>query len=179
MATKTDDQERKDANRDPITDEPGAHPVGTGIGTAVGGAAAGAALGAAGAAMEGAVLGMAAGPVGAVVGAVAGGVVGGLVGKQIAEGLNPTEEEAYWRDNYSGRPYVGKGDPYEDYAPAYRYGWESYGRHSGRTFDEAETDLRTGWDRSRAGSRLEWDRARHASRDAWDRIAGRPVPPKG
>src|SRR5438105_822724 len=36
-----------DANRDPITGEPGAHPVGTGVGTAAGGAAAGAAGGAA------------------------------------------------------------------------------------------------------------------------------------
>lgn len=36
----------RDANRDPITDEPGAHPVGTGIGAALGGAAAGAAAGA-------------------------------------------------------------------------------------------------------------------------------------
>ena len=46
----------RDANRDPITDEPGAHPLGTGVGAALGGAAAGAAAGAFG------------GPVGAVVG---------------------------------------------------------------------------------------------------------------
>ena len=36
--------EDKDLNRDPITDEPGAHPVGTGLG-ATGGAVAGAAAG--------------------------------------------------------------------------------------------------------------------------------------
>ena len=35
----------RDANRDPITNEPGAHPVGTGVGAALGGAAAGAAAG--------------------------------------------------------------------------------------------------------------------------------------
>jgi hypothetical protein len=186
MATEKHEHEEKDANRDPITDEPGAHPVGAGVGAAVGGAAAGAALGAAGAAAQGAVLGMAAGPVGAVVGAVAGGIVGGLVGKRIAEEINPTDEEAYWRDNYRGRHYVGKEDRYEDYAPAYRYGWESYGRHAGRSFDEAETDLRTGWGGAKTGSRLEWDRARPATRDAWDRIAARsgsdplrPLPPKG
>src|SRR5690606_6067987 len=55
-----------DANRDPLTNEPGAHPVGTGVGAAMGGAAAGAAAGAFG------------GPVGAAVGGVAGAVVGGL-----------------------------------------------------------------------------------------------------
>ena len=34
-----------DANRDPLTNEPGAHPVGTGVGAMMGGAAAGAAAG--------------------------------------------------------------------------------------------------------------------------------------
>ena len=38
--------DRNDANRDPITNEPGAHPVGTGLGAALGGAAAGVATGA-------------------------------------------------------------------------------------------------------------------------------------
>ena len=37
----------KDANRDPLTNEPGAHPIGTGVGAA-GGAVAGAATGAGG-----------------------------------------------------------------------------------------------------------------------------------
>ena len=77
------DKPGADANRDPITGEPGAHPVGTGLGTAAGGAAAGAAAG------------LAAGPVGAAVGAVVGGVAGGLAGKGIAESINPTVEEAY------------------------------------------------------------------------------------
>src|SRR4051794_32509382 len=65
MATpKRDIDTGRDSNQDPITGEPGAHPVGVGVGTAAGGAAAGA-LG-----------GAAAGPVGAVVGAVAGGLAG-------------------------------------------------------------------------------------------------------
>ena len=34
-----------EANRDPITDAPGAHPVGTGVGALLGGAAAGAGTG--------------------------------------------------------------------------------------------------------------------------------------
>jgi len=35
-------EDRRDANRDPISGAPGAHPVGTGLGAAAGGAAAGA-----------------------------------------------------------------------------------------------------------------------------------------
>src|SRR5882762_5047745 len=83
----------KTTNRDPITGEPGAHPVGVGVGTAAGGAAAGAAAGAM------------AGPVGTVVGAVVGGVAGGLAGKSVAEGFDPTLEDAYWRETYKDRPY--------------------------------------------------------------------------
>jgi len=147
-----------DANRDPITGEAGAHPIGTGLGTAAGGASAGLAAGAA------------AGPVAAVVGAVAGGIVGGLAGKSIAESIDPTAEDAYWRDNYATRPYFDPKASYDDFAPAYRYGWESRARHSGRSFDEVEPELKRDWDSVKARSRLTWDRARHASRDAWDRI---------
>lgn len=82
-----------DANRDPITGQPGAHPVGTGIGAAAAGAV-GAAIGAAG------------GPIGAAVGAVVGSVAGGLVGKGAAEVFDPTVEEAYWQENYHSRPYA-------------------------------------------------------------------------
>ena len=97
-------------NLDPITDAPGAHPLGTGLGAAAGGALAGAAAG------------MVAGPVGAVAGAVVGAVAGGLGGKAAAEAINPTAEEAYWRDQYTKEPYYQAGRSYEDYAPAYRLG---------------------------------------------------------
>lgn len=91
--TQKSKQDDADANRDPITGAPGAHPVGTGIGAA-GGAAAGAAIGAIG------------GPIGAAVGLVAGAVAGGLAGKGVAEKMDPTVEEAYWRANYSKQSYV-------------------------------------------------------------------------
>lgn len=128
----------RDANRDPITNEPGAHPVGTGVGAALGGAAAGAAAGAFG------------GPVGAVVGGVAGAVAGGLAGKAAAEAVNPTEEDAYWRDNYTREPYHVPGRPYEQYRPAYELGWSAVGRYEG-DFDAVEPRLADDW------------RARHAT----------------
>lgn len=70
------------ANRDPITGEPGSHPVGTGVGAAAGGVAAGAAVG------------TVAGPVGTAVGAVVGAVAGGLAGKGVAEKVDPTLPDA-------------------------------------------------------------------------------------
>jgi len=146
------------ANRDPITGTPGAHPVGTGVGAALGGAAAGAATG------------LVAGPVGTVIGAAVGAIVGGLAGKGAAEVIDPTREDAYWRDNYTSRPYVNAGSSYDDYGPAYGYGVNSYTRNPGGSFDDAEAGLSRGWESARGKSTLGWDRAREASRDAWFRL---------
>src|SRR3989344_2543988 len=76
-----------DANRDPLTNEPGSHPVGTGVGAALGGAA--------------------------------------------AEAVNPTEEDAYWRESFHREPYYVGGRTYEQYRPAYELGWSSVGRYEG------------------------------------------------
>jgi len=147
-----------DANRDPITGEPGSHPVGAGLGAAAAGAAAGAAGGAV------------AGPVGMAVGAVIGGVAGGLAGKGIAESIDPTTEDSYWRENHASRPYANANQSYDDYGPAYRYGWESRTKHAGKNYNEVESDLERGWDTAKAKSSLTWEHAKHATRDAWDRV---------
>jgi len=162
-------QAEHDANRDPLSDRAGAHPVGTGIGAATGGAAAGAATGAA--------IGTVAGPVGtalgAAIGTAVGAVGGGLAGKAIAEHVNPTVEHGYWRENYSARPYAQSGKAYEEYAPAYQYGWESQTKYVGKSFDESESALRRDWDKAKGNSSLEWDRAKDAVRDSWNRVAKR------
>ena len=150
--------EEKSLNLDPITDAPGAHPVGTGLGAAMGGAAAGAAAG---------VLG---GPVGALAGAVVGAVAGGLGGKAVAESVNPTAEEAYWRENYQSEPYYEAGRTYDDYAPAYRLGLQGRTRYDGE-FDDVESRLASDWESGRESSTLPWPEARPASRAAWDRVA--------
>jgi len=146
-----------DANRDPITKTPGAHPVGTGVG-ATGGAVAGAAVGAV------------AGPVGAAVGLVAGAVVGGLAGKGVAEKIDPTVEDGYWKDNYSKRSYAEKNVSYDNYQPAYRTGYEGFTRYPGKKYEEVEGDLQRDYDKSKGNSNLTWDKAKHATRDAWHRV---------
>ena len=147
------------ANRDPITGAPGAHPVGTGLGAAAGGMAAGAAAG------------TVAGPVGTVVGAAVGAVVGGLAGKGIAEKIDPTIEEAYWRENYVSRPYVAKSYTYDDYGPAYMYGVDNYSRYQGRKFEDVESELGRDWQRAKGKSRLAWDDAKYAVKDSWHRLS--------
>jgi len=154
----------KSTNPDPITGAPGSHPVGTGVGAA-GVGAAGAATGAIGA---GIALGAAAGPIGALVGGAVGALAGGVAGHFIAEEINPTREDAYWRENFSKRPYVAKGETYDAFRPAYESGWQARSRFEGRLFDDVEPDLRADWEKQGYTSRVQWDRARLAARDAWD-----------
>ena len=104
---------------------------------------------------------------------IVGGIVGAYAGKEVAEDLNPTVEDTYWKENYRNRPYVMLGIAYEEYRPAYRYGWESRSSHAGRSFEEVEPDLERGWDKAGAGCKLPWNQAKPAVRDAWDR-AKRP-----
>ncbi len=153
----TKDPRSGDANRDPISGAPGAHPIGVGAGAAAGGAA-------------GAAVGSVVGPVGTVVGAAVGAVAGGLAGKGAAEAVNPTYENDYWQKNYASQSYVTKGSSYDTYRPAYQHGWESYGRYPGRKFDEVEKDVRRDWEASTYGKTQPWDNAKMAVRDAWHRV---------
>jgi hypothetical protein len=113
------------------------------------------------------------GPVGLAVGAAVGAVVGALAGKGVANAVDPAAEDAYWRDNYSSRPYAADGGSYDDYGPAYSYGVDAYTRNPNRSFDEVESDLNSGWGTARGRSSLDWDRAKPATRDAWHRLSDR------
>jgi len=172
---------RPQPNLDPLTGEPGAHPIGTGIGAATAGA-------------TGAALGSSVGPFGTALGAVIGAVVGGLIGKGFAEGLDPTAEDAYWREHHSSQSFADKERKYEEYSEAYRSGYTGY--REGINFDEREADLRMEYEGGPQKSEAEvdhtsadaavipgsiqnnlrtdplhWDEAREAARAAYDRVA--------
>jgi len=163
MASKKDPEKTVDVppqgsrNPDPITDQPGSHPVETGIGAAVAGAASGMAVGSV------------TGPVGAAVGAAVGAVAGGLAGKGIGELIDPTTEDNWLRDNFSSRPYARKGETYENYESAYRYGGHAENQYRGKTFQDVEHDLASGWEKTKDKAGMGWDRARDAVKDAYDR----------
>lgn len=147
--------DRDDLHLDPITGEPGAHPVGTGAG-ATGGAVAGAAVGAIG------------GPAGAVAGLLVGAVVGGLGGKAVAERINPTAEHSHWEGSFTREPYYEPGLSYEHYAPAYELGW-SRRATADDEFAAVEPSLAREWEARRGASSLSWEQARPASHAAWER----------
>ena len=70
------------------------------------------------------------------------------------------------------------GGRWEDAEPGYRYGHEmaSHERFHGRQWQDAESDLRGGFDdwTQRQGHRTEggWDHIKDGVRDAWDRVRG-------
>jgi hypothetical protein len=82
-------------------------------------------------------------------------------------------EDNYWEENFSSRPYALGADYYDRFRPAYRYGFESARDSLGRSWDDAEPDLRSGWERyqEESGTPSAWDEIKAAVRDAWDRVA--------
>lgn len=145
-----------DSNPDPITGEPGAHPIGTGMGAASAGAA-------------GAAIGAVAGPIGVVAGTVVGAVAGGLAGKGVAESIDPTNEDGYWEKHHGSQIYANHGS-YERYSSAYRTGYEGVGRHGvEKQYSEVEDDLKSAYEKTKEQAGLSWDHAQHAVRAAFDR----------
>lgn len=119
-------------NPDPLSDQPGSHPIETGVGAAVGGA------------LSGLAVGMVAGPVGAVVGVVGGALAGGLAGKGLGELIDPTTEDNWIRDLLTRQP--GRTQEWTDAArQAYRFGWHAEARYPGLTFAECEDSLKQDW----------------------------------
>jgi hypothetical protein len=142
---KTPKTETELRNEDPLTGAPGAHPAAAGTGAILGG------------------------PVGAAAGAsmVAGAVAGGLIGKMTGEAIDPTIEDAYWRERHPFETHA-EGRPYEEFEPAYRSGYEGFSRHGGEKFSDVEADIQKDYESHKAT--VPWDKARPASAAAWRRV---------
>jgi hypothetical protein len=110
------------------------------------------------------------GPAGTVAGAIAGGVLGAKAGDSIAEAVNPTEYIGNFENRYRQAPYYAEGGEWNDYKPAYQYGYDTYGQYRGRKFEDVEGELERKWDSTRADSRLAWPEARAAVKDGWHYI---------
>ncbi len=138
-------------------------PLGTGIGAASG-AATGAAMGAVG------------GPVGALIGGAAGAVTGGLMGSGIAHAadhaINTDDHDAYWQENHGTQSYATGGGSYDQYRGAYRTGYtgaQEYG--ATKSFADAESTLKSAYEKTKDGATLGWDKAKHATQAAYNKAA--------
>lgn len=152
------DPDRNPANRDPITGEPGSHPVGTTLGAAAAGTA-------------GAIVGSIAGPVGIVVGSALGVAAGGAAGHNAAETANPTRNvdiEPYLKQSFADRSYATNGQ-YEDYHTAYAFAArERSAMEDSRRWDDGlEEELRARWEAEPDTADQRWEDVSPAVRDAW------------
>ncbi len=95
---------------------------------------------------------------------------GGLTEGEPVDVLDPVVEHGFWRSTYYSRPYVKDSDTYEEYGPAYQYGWESRVFYDPRTFAEVELILTRDWSAHQGTSTLTWEQAKQAVRDSWNRI---------
>jgi uncharacterized protein YcfJ len=140
-----------------MTDIKKDHSIGEGTGAVAG-------------AVTGAAVGSAAGPVGTVVGAVVGGALGSKAGGGIAEAINPTEYNSHFEKTYKTAPYYTAGREWNDYQPAYKYGYDTYSQYRGQRFEDVEPQLERDWNSTKANSRLGWNEAKGAVRDGWHHI---------
>lgn len=88
------------------------------------------------------------------------------------QNFDPTAEDRFWRGAHTREPYYRKDFSYDDYAPAYRTGYEAAARYRGqnRRFDDLDSALRSEYESTKGKSRLAWDDAKDAARAAWDRV---------
>lgn len=142
-------------SRDPITGEPGFHPIATVAGGTSG-------------AMTGAAIGVIGGPVGIVLGAAAGGLIGGLAGDALVELLSPSAVDEYWQAEFERRTGIS-AQSYEQVKNEVYFGTQErlrYGKYA-PPWNEVEPELAKSWRVSPLCTGEEWGQVRATVCDAF------------
>jgi hypothetical protein len=79
-------------------------------------------------------------------------------------------DQAWWRENFSDRPYVSADRRFEDYEPGYRFAYQSQSRYHGKKWDDVEPHLAQDWRHYEGRGESTWEHVKDSVRDAWDRI---------
>jgi len=106
------------------------------------------------------------------------GTSGSAVESALTGGSGRTRAQSDWnsiQDDFRrehDRTYAGQNASFDDYAPAYRHGYESAqsDTYRGRSWEDVEPNLRTDWERRNPGGT--WERMKDAVRRGWDRLTG-------
>ncbi|MEP6656847.1 MAG: general stress protein [Betaproteobacteria bacterium] len=108
---------------------------------------------------------------GAGVAAAAGAAVLGAAGIPGSRPRSSAEWNTYeqeFRSDYETN-YAGRGGTFDEYAPAYRHGFDNAQNYRGRKWDDVEPDLQRDWERNHPGR--EWSRFKNAARRGWQRMS--------
>jgi len=93
-------------------------------------------------------------------------------GERQGDAVN-TNFDADYRNDFQTRYGSDPNLRYEDYAPAYQYGYRmaSDPRYRDRNFDDVSDQLRTDYLRNNPNSA--WDRMKGAVRYGWEKVTGK------
>jgi hypothetical protein len=104
-----------------------------------------------------------------------------VVGDRASEAVDRRDDLGHFQQIFRTMPYYVEGYDWHDYAPAYRYGLETWRQHEGRPLGDVESQLQGGWEAAaRFGSRLQWRQAQPAVEHAWQSLGDarrKSVPP--
>jgi hypothetical protein len=115
----------------------------------------------------GAVIGSVFGPLGTALGAAAGGFTGAAAGEQIGEAMDHREDLIHLGGTFSEQDYYVSEMEWEDYEPAYRYGFDTYRTHAHLGTTQAKQAMRGDWELYNRHSHLSWNQAWEAVLHAW------------
>lgn len=89
---------------------------------------------------------------------------------QRRDSLDDFDYESDFRSNYN-RTYANSGMTYDQFAPAYQYGYglNNDARFRGKDWNSAQYDIQRDWESRQPGT---WDRFSNAIRYAWDKATG-------
>jgi len=120
----------------------------------------------------GAAIGSLAGPVGTAIGAIAGAVGGWWSGKAAADAASniDADDDQYYQRRFSSSGTTS-GRDYDAARPAFHLGHVAGMNpdYEGRSFDDVEPHLRTGWTDDVARQSGDWNDVRDHARDAFER----------
>ncbi len=95
----------------------------------------------------------------------------GGIGSLGADAQQQLDNDTAYRSHWSST-YGNDSGHYDEYAPAYGYGSlvASDDKYRGRSWDDAESDIRADWETRNAGTTSTWEKMKAAVRHGWDRM---------
>jgi hypothetical protein len=95
----------------------------------------------------------------------------GGIGSMGLDAQRQADNDTAFRSHWSST-YGNDSGNYDEYAPAYSYGstLASEDKYRGRSWDDAESDIRSDWETRHADTTSTWDKMKAAVRHGWDRM---------
>ena len=86
--------------------------------------------------------------------------------------IDPENHATYWQENHATQSYAKEGEDYDQYRTAYHTGYTGAQEHgASKTFADAESTLKSTYEKAKDSVGLGWDKAKHATKAAYDKAA--------